>query len=486
MPPTTVRLRSRIQKELSHQEPATVITFESLINAKRLPKTLQWQPSLCFLRGHEIVLVHILSSPSIPPYLETAVVALKALPNVFVLILARDQLAEVGEHSVAPQMPAAYIAGDVAEKALKLGCGLAFETTDAVHLVFDRGYVIPPRRHGRKETGHIPKWLYRKLAESDSFSPKLRQLLRRFAKRYEAATRRLTISNDRETDLVLGFAKGFAKLDKRFFLPSEGLQTLRHFEMSGATRARDHFFHTFNNLFLGFHILGRLSEGRKTMAEVDKFIGGDDDEKGDGPHAWEILWFLTCISHDPGYLGEKPWANFRFGIGVVQVGKGDAEIPDQFKHQILDSWEGQFAGPRVDLHDLYNRAVRKWVPPTIAIKGADLFDAALRRAYFDGKVASHSLISGLSLINNCRTQNVPRPKKYNPEKALTACVIAALSMMFHDPKCRTMLQQAGIPPIAFESLPYASVLMYVDSLQDDRRDISQSRFRNAEFFPQWQ
>ena len=60
--------------------------------------------------------------------------------------------------------------------------------------------------------------------------------------------------------------------------------------------------------------------------------------------------------------------------------------------------------------------------------------------------------------------------------ALTACVIAALCMMFHDPRCRAALQSSGIPPIAYESLPYACVLMYVDSLQDDRRDISVSRF----------
>ena len=50
-------------------------------------------------------------------------------------------------------------------------------------------------------------------------------------------------------------------------------------------------------------------------------------------------------------------------------------------------------------------------------------------------------------------------------------------MMFHDPRCRAILTSHGIPPIPFERLPYASLLMFVDSLQDDRRDISLSRFR---------
>src|SRR5260370_1309579 len=44
-------------------------------------------------------------------------------------------------------------------------------------------------------------------------------------------------------------------------------------------------------------------------------------------------------------------------------------------------------------------------------------------------------------------------------------------------RCRAILTDEGIDPIAFEHLPYACLLMFVDALQDDRRDISQSRFR---------
>jgi hypothetical protein len=62
-------------------------------------------------------------------------------------------------------------------------------------------------------------------------------------------------------------------------------------------------------------------------------------------------------------------------------------------------------------------------------------------------------------------------------------------MMFHDPRCRAILSSNGTPPIAFERLPYASLLMFVDALQDDRRDISVSRFpekgilKGIEFLP---
>jgi hypothetical protein len=471
------RLKSQVLRKLAHGGQPWLTSVEVLISDGRIPKDLKWQPSFCVTRDTDIILVHILASPDFPTYLERVIGDLKkhGPSRVYVLILARDLILEATEELPPTHLPAQYAAAAIAEKALSLGCALAFEAERSVHLVFDHPYTAPLRCHETtKETGHIPKWLYEQLAANTNFSPKLQTLFKRFAADYERATRRAAIANEREVQILLDFARSFAKLDKRFFLPVEQLETLRSFEMSRATRARDHFFHTFNNLFLGFIILGQLSGGRKIIAEVDRFIESETEKSI--PNPWEILWFLTCMFHDPGYTAEKFWANFRFTFGIEDDSSDEKEIPDQIKEQIRDLWNSKYAAPRQDLHDLYNRTVRKWIPPTIAKKGADIFDEAVQKAYFDGRVASHSLISGLRLINSCRSQNVPRAKKFSSEIALTACVIAALGMMFHDPRCRNVLLISGIPPIAFESLPYASVLMYVDSLQDDRRDISISRF----------
>ncbi len=155
----------------------------------------------------------------------------------------------------------------------------------------------------------------------------------------------------------------------------------------------------------------------------------------------------------------------------------DEDIPDAIKQMIRNMWETTFVGARKDLSSLYRKAVKKWTPPTLAARQPDVFDNAIKRAYFDGRNPSHSLVSGLRLISLCQSQNVPKAKQYNPETALIACEIAALGMMFHDQRCRAALTAGGIAPIAFEHLPFASLLMFVDSLQDDRRDISKSRFR---------
>src|SRR5260221_11518978 len=385
--------RSQMLRRLSHRGPTSLTSLDALIDVGKLPADLKWQPSLCIVRGEETILVHVLASPDFPTYLERVISDLKngGFSKVYVLIFARDLMLEATEEIPPTYLPAPYAASAVAEKALNLGCGLAFEAERSVHLVFDNSYTAPRRCRTRKETGHIPKWLYGELAASEYFSPELQKLLKRFATDYGRATRKESIANDREALLLLNFAKSFAKLDKRFFVPVERLETLRQFEMSRATRARDHFFHTFNNLFLGFHILGRLSGGRKVMAEVDRFI--EDEAKESKLNPWEVLWFLTCLFHDPGYTAEKFWANFRFAFGIVDDAGDEEELPDQVKEQIRDLWDSQYAAPRQDLHDLYNRTVRKWIPPTIARKGADVFDEAVQLAYFDGRVAKHSLNS---------------------------------------------------------------------------------------------
>ncbi|PYK28901.1 MAG: hypothetical protein DME59_01070 [Verrucomicrobia bacterium] len=85
-------------------------------------------------------------------------------------------------------------------------------------------------------------------------------------------------------------------------------------------------------------------------------------------------------------------------------------------------------------------------------------------------------MSGLSLIQLCRTDTAKKSVHYDAVKALVASEIAALSMIFHDQRCRNRLEECGLPPLPFEELPYASMLMFADALQDDRREISTATF----------
>ncbi len=452
-------------------------SLDSFIRERNVPKTLDWEPSFCIVHGKQRLLIHVLASPEFPIYIEKALGKLKRYPRTKVLLVARDLTTERHEGAAPVRIFASKVARSVAEKALALGCGLMVESEGAVHFVFNADYRPPkPCTHGN-ETGHIPKWLYTNLATSESFSPYLLRCFKAFAKQYARATRKKSILDKTESDLLLRFATKAASGDPRLFFPIGDLSTFKQYEASGANkRTRDHFFHTFNNLFLGFVILGSLANRKQAIADVDRFIKGKS--KLVKLRYWEALWLLTCLFHDPAYMAEHFWAHLRFAFGVPQrEGVDDEEVPREVLEMIRSLWYGEFAGPRKELHDLYNRTVRKWVPSSVAKKGPDVFDKAVQKAYFDGRGPTHSLVSGLRLISLCKTQNkAGLPSSYQPETAETACFIAALCMMFHDQGCRQALKSAGIPPIAFENLPYATVLMYVDSLQDDRRTIETSRF----------
>jgi hypothetical protein len=459
--------------------PARVKSLESLIRGGKVPRGLSWRPELCMARGKTAILVHPLVAQEFPSYLETALAQLRKarFKNTHVLLLARDITTEAGDENPPERIPAHIVALRVADRALTLGCALAFESEGRVFTVFSHGYKPPALAASGEETGHIPRWLYSAVAGTHAFSPYLKRSLEAFGKEYAQATKRKSITNDREAEILLKFAKRVTRGDVRLFFPLGQLSVLREYEMAKAnSRTRDHFFHTFNNLLLGFYILGKLFGTTRYISDLDYFINGDASKAKMYP--WESLWFLTCTFHDPAYIAEKFWGTVRFTYGVEHdQGAEDGEIPASVKQNIRDMWETKFVGPRADLNDLYKRTIRKWIPPTLQKPTGNTFDTAIQKAYFDGTNTSHSLVSGLRLINLCRTQDVPRGKNYDSSLSLVACEIAALSMMFHDQRCRGILQTGGIPPIAFEHLPYASLLMFVDALQDDRRDISLSRFR---------
>jgi len=452
------------------------VKLDDLIESGALP-AIDWQPSGTFRIGEHFLLIHLLETLELP----ASVLEAKArLPRdkVLILILATE-VAEQREDEVHLLRPP-YAAAGVAEQCVTHGLGLAFIEGPDPTVVFPSGYRLAPKCENALETGHIPKWLYERVAALTSLSRSLAASVKKFAGRYEAATRGKSVDYDLEVKLLMNLVEDIKKGDPRLFIPTGHIQVLREYERQGASkRARDHFFHTFNNLLMGYYILGTLKVENEPISQVDEFIApeGARAKQQMKLAEWESLWLLTCLFHDPAYIAENFHSGtFRFSYGVIddetQFG---AEIQEAQREKIVDLWDTEFPEAHKLLGSLYSRVLRTWKASENDSVGKDEFKAALRKAYFDGRQVSHSLVSGIKLIQDCRHDRVIQRRR-RPEVALTACTIAALSMMFHDQKCRGTLKKAGVRPFGFQKLPYAAVLMYVDCLQDDRRDISKSQF----------
>jgi hypothetical protein len=285
------------------------------------------------------------------------------------------------------------------------------------------------------------------------------------------------LSYDDESDLLIDFARDVRRGDPRVFVPLGLLSTLGEMERRRKVGVnRDHFFHTFNNLFLGFLILGELFSNRGKSKAPDRYIRDTTGRSKLLP--WEVLWSLTCMFHDPGYIAEKIWLTLSYAYGFPNQLSSEEPPPEQIRDQLNNAWDVHHKEIGEDIVSLFQRLKREkeWAPPRFGKIEASAFESALRKSYFDGVRVGHSLQSGLHLIGYCVTDPTPTREGYSPKVALTACEIAALSMMFHDQHCRDVMRQWEVRPLAFEHLPYASVLMFVDALQDDGRDITVNRF----------
>jgi hypothetical protein len=272
--------------------------------------------------------------------------------------------------------------------------------------------------------------------------------------------------------------KSIAAQDPRLFFPLERLQALRDFERGGANiPQRDHFFHTFNNFFLGLVIFDGLFSSRSHSEFPDSLIA--ERRTRSRLKLWESLWFLTAFFHDPGYIPEHFWSLLSFGYGLQHDPSQDTVIPAEVRQRVENAWNTEWLQARKQLHLLYRSLsdVARKKQDNGIISSVKAFDEATRLAYFDGQRGGHSLLSGLTLIHRCLSDDTVPHQYFSRPLAITACNIACLSMLFHDQHCREILKREKITPIPFQYLPYATVLMFVDALQDDRRDVRTSRFR---------
>jgi hypothetical protein len=451
--------------QLNANFPARLLSPTS-IKAGIIPKRI-FTPDRIFQQDTDYILVHALATGEIPVWVRRATKSIRKHKNIKVLLLAAKT-----EESSGPA-----IASAVADDAQELGFGLAINTDDGTFLVLPPNYKSPKLAKHKNEGGHIPSWLYQRARAATHISSRLREVLEQFCSRYERATRRGEIAYTKECRLLTELTESIAEADPRLFYPLDRLQALRAYERGQANApARDHFFHTLNNFFLGLVVLDGLLAGRHDSDFPDGLIGKMRNRSR--LNLWETLWFLTALFHDPGYIPENFWSLVDFAYGLPHDPAADSPVPPEVRQRIENAWNTQFVRARRQMSSLY-RSVLQHNPQkgkNLVAGAATRFDSAAREAYFDGRWTGHSLISGLTLIHQCMVDDTSPHHHFHRPTALHGCDIAALSMLFHDQHCRNTLVAAKIPPISFERLPYAATLMFVDSLQDERRERNRSRF----------
>lgn len=238
---------------------------------------------------------------------------------------------------------------------------------------------------------------------------------------------------------------------------------LHRIEMVGWGGSRDHFFHSFQNYFFGLY----------AVLELEQHFNRYRDE---AQLQWQVdpfhLWFLIALWHDVGYGIENFGAVTDDIFGQDTDDQSASRTVEEFLHRPI------IENALTDIgclmwHLLQPGGARTaWLPPRthhqLSRDEKNLREALIHNV-MDG---SHGSASALRLYGEC----MPRIRRRDPNQRLLleqAVLLACCSMPFHDWHFRKCVrEQCGSCHIPVATLPFAALLAFVDSIQEDRRDLA--------------
>ena len=242
-----------------------------------------------------------------------------------------------------------------------------------------------------------------------------------------------------------------------------GAEMIRRIELVGWGGTRDHFFHSFQNYFFGLYAVLELEQHFNYYREVAQL-------------QWRVdpfhLWFLIALWHDVGYGIENFGTMTDEVFGEDEDGDSANRTIDDFLHRSI------IQEALTDISCLMwhltqpSRARTAWLPPRPNHQ-LSRDEKKLREALIHNVIdGSHGAASALRLYAEC----MPRIRRRGPnQRSLLqqTILLACCSMPFHDWHFRKCVrEQCGGCQIPVATLPFAALLTFVDSIQDDRRDLA--------------
>lgn len=300
----------------------------------------------------------------------------------------------------------------------------------------------------------IPPALVNQLAEL-TLLPSFSGAITKFAENHSDYLQKGLLNDQTEKNLLKDTVADIINSDNRLVTTFELLDLLWAFERL-RSGGRDHFFHTFHNFFLGLVVI----DGARDLLELHS--------RECFPHGEEIspeyTWLLTALYHDAGNAVSRRH-EFLFGI--------EETIGDQESAELAQIWDTpEFRRHREQLVSIFNHLQQEeisesWVPEVFGSANSDPFDNALKAGFLVPR--GHSVASSLQLLTRFRKIAATLDQKHKNYLARHV-YMAALSMIFHDWRVRGEIRKLGVPSIRSSRFPYACLLMFIDSIQDDRRE----------------
>jgi hypothetical protein len=281
------------------------------------------------------------------------------------------------------------------------------------------------------------------------------KLLTRLARKYKAKS---TWDDEYEHSVLEKFFLEFAELNGLSADAGRAHEFLLRLEQAGMGGSRDHYFHSFQNFFFGLSVIGGIHDYFRKSLSISKL-------------EWniplEFTWFLVCLWHDIGY-GLQSLANIETTIFGIDMGAGTRERLSEYVNSppVL---EGKRAISSLIEHLLQDDPQTAWMEPRLDSQPTPM-EQALQGAIDADLRAGHGAASALRLYTDMKTFINKCAIQTKRNILMQSTLIAAASIPFHDWHFRRCVREQSTPcRVPALTMPFAALLAFVDSIQEDRR-----------------
>lgn len=333
-----------------------------------------------------------------------------------------------------------------------------------------QGQLIPPPlpfqrayRRPRASSTRVPIGLLKELVREPGLPLPMRRRLLRLHAAYVPLARGKVSSDEREQFVLSRYAaavlRGMGFESANINVPA----MIRRLETAGWGGARDHFFHSFQNYFFGLLAIGKLHNYFRDCREVARLNFAVDPLD---------VWFFTALWHDVGYGIEK----FDAVADDILGSESAEEIGEHARVQFLRTdiiRESLRMVSALTARLLDSGRIRNyWSIPTAKWRRLPI-ERQIEHALVDNVMGgSHGAAGALRLYADCMSK-VDRMTAAKQSTLRPTVLHSCCSIPFHDYHFRECMRHScGACAVPIDTMPFAGLLAFIDSIQDDRRDLA--------------
>lgn len=306
----------------------------------------------------------------------------------------------------------------------------------------------------REWGSRISPIVLRECAGLEKLNTKTQDIISKLEKKY----RNIRIWNDeKEQQILREFSLSFCELNGLDINAMRAHDFLRNLEQSGMRNDRDHYFHSFQNFFFGLFVIGEAWDYFNKWLKISKLNWNI---------SIEFVWYLVSMWHDVGYGVQlrQQIENDIFGIEVEGLNES---LSDYLANDSVI--EGKKTISSLIEHLLKKRPKTAWMLPQ-RDEIPTTVEAKIEIAINNDVRIGHGAASALRLYTDMK-QFISKCAAQTERNILTqSTCLAAASIPFHDWRFRACFRQTlGICRVPALTMPFAGLLAFVDSIQEDRR-----------------